>query len=234
VKPLLVRWLGTVAYAEGVELQRSLVARRRDDEIPDTLLLLEHRPVITLGRSADPRHVLLDVRELARRGIELHESERGGDVTYHGPGQLVGYPVLALGPQRRDAHRYLRDLEQTLIDAVAAYGVEGGRAEGMTGVWVGERKLAAIGVRLSTGWITSHGFALNVSPDLEAFRAIVPCGLHGRGVVSLAELIGRTPAMHEVAWRVACCLADVFGRRCEASGRPEERLGGAPPDAVCS
>jgi lipoyl(octanoyl) transferase len=223
-----------VAYAAGVELQQSLVARRRRDQIPDTLLLLEHPPVITLGRSADPAHVLLDRDMLARRGIEIHESGRGGDVTYHGPGQLVGYPILALGAGRRDAHRYLRDLEQALIDTVEQYGVRGQREPGMTGVWVGELKLAAIGVRLSTGWITSHGFSLNVGPDLDAFRTIVPCGLHDRGVTSLAECSGTVPEMTDVARRVARSVATVFERQPMEPDRPEERLSNLPDPEVSS
>ncbi|HXV77385.1 MAG TPA: lipoyl(octanoyl) transferase LipB [Candidatus Polarisedimenticolaceae bacterium] len=234
MQPLLVRWLGQVGYAAGVVLQDRLVARRRHDEVPDTLLLLEHEPVITCGRGADMAHLLVDRETLARRGIEVHESGRGGDVTYHGPGQLVGYPVLALAPERRDAHRYLRELEQVLIDAVAELGVTGRRVEGLTGVWVGERKLAAIGVRLSTGWITSHGFALNVGTDLDGFRAIVPCGLHGRGVTSLAECCGVEPAMPEVAWRVVRSFCRVFGRRPVASPRPDERLGKPLDGEVCS
>lgn len=207
---LLARWLGRVDYAEATEMQESLVRRRRRGEIGDSLLLLEHPPVVTLGRGSDRGNVLLDESELAARGIELHETGRGGDVTYHGPGQLVGYPVLALSGERRDAHRYLRDLEQALIRTAASYGVGAGRIEGLTGVWVGENKLAAIGVRLSTGWITSHGFALNVATDLSAFETIVPCGIAHRGITSLARLLGCAPALEEVAARVATEVAATF------------------------
>jgi lipoyl(octanoyl) transferase len=209
-RQLVIRWLGRVAYAEALALQERLVVSRRADG-PDTLLLLEHPPVVTLGRRSDPGHVLLDRKQLEQRGIELFETGRGGDVTYHGPGQLVGYPVLQLPADRRDAHRYLRDLEQALIETVSSYGVEAGRVEGLTGVWVGNEKLAAIGVRLNTGWITSHGFALNVSIDLESFESIVPCGIENRGVTSLGKLLGRAPELREVADRTARHVAEALG-----------------------
>jgi lipoyl(octanoyl) transferase len=214
---LLARWLGRVDYADAAGIQESLVRRRRRGETGDSLLLLEHPPVITLGRGSDRGNVLLDGSELAARGIEIHETGRGGDVTYHGPGQLVGYPVLALAGERRDAHRYLRDLERALIDAVAGYGIEAGRIEGLTGVWAGGNKLAAIGVRLSAGWITSHGFALNVATDLAAFETIVPCGIADRGVTSLERLLGRAPALEEVAARVATEVASTFSLDLEGS-----------------
>ena len=204
-------WLGRVPYGEALRLQEERVAARRAGLSPDALLLLEHPPVITLGRSADRAHVLEAVDVLARRGIEVHECGRGGDVTYHGPGQLVGYPIVQLGPERRDVHRYLRDLEQALIDAVAELGVEAHRADGLTGVWVGAQKLAAIGVRLSTGWITSHGFALNVASDLSGFSTIVPCGIRGRGVTSLARLTGREIPLRSAARLVARHVARVLG-----------------------
>jgi lipoyl(octanoyl) transferase len=211
--PLLVHWVGRVSYARGVEVQREAVAAVRRGEIPDTLLLLEHDPVITIGRRGSPGHVRLGPGELARRGIELCETDRGGDVTYHGPGQLVGYPILALAGRRRDAHRYLRDLEQVLIDVAATYGIAASRVAGLTGVWVGGRKLAAIGVRLSTGWITSHGFSVNVGMDLGGFDAIVPCGLAGRGVTSLGRLLGHAPPLGEVAARCASAMARVMDYR---------------------
>ena len=204
-------WLGRVPYAQALRLQEERVAARRAGAAPDTLLLVEHPPVITLGRAADPAHVLLAADALAERGIEVHECGRGGDVTYHGPGQLVGYPIVQLAPERRDAHRYLRALEQALIDAVAELGIAAHRAAGWTGVWVGNEKLAAIGVRLSTRWITSHGFALNVSSDLSGFTTIVPCGIRGRGVTSLARLSGREITLDEAARRVAPHVARVLG-----------------------
>lgn len=225
-EPLLVRWLGRVGYSEALRLQDSVVRSRRQGACPDTLLLLEHPPVVTLGRRGDPDHVLLDRDALARRGIELHETGRGGDVTFHGPGQLVGYPIVRLPPSRRDAHRYLRDLEQALIRTAASYSLDAGRVAGLTGVWVEGAKLAAIGVRLNTGWITSHGFALNVSTDLTQFEAIVPCGIADRGVTSLARLLGEPPDLREVAARVAVRVADVLGLEPTLPDAPAERLGG--------
>ena len=198
-KGLSVCWLGRVDYRAGLALQERLVEGRRQGRNDDTLVLLEHPPVITLGRGSDPAHVLLDAEHLARRGIELHEIGRGGDVTYHGPGQLVGYPVIRLEGAEKDAHAYLRNLERGLIGIAAHYGIEAGRIDGLTGIWVGDEKLGAIGVRLSTGWITSHGFALNVTTDLGGFSSIVPCGIRGRGVTSLARLLGWSPPLVEVA-----------------------------------
>ena len=223
-KPLRVRWLGQVPYGDSLALQDSLVRDRRGAKVEDTLLLLEHPPVVTLGRGADRRHVLLDARQLAASGIELYETGRGGDVTYHGPGQIVGYPIVALSGQRRDAHRYLRDLEEALILAVADWGVSASRAPGLTGVWACGRKLAAIGVRVSTGWITSHGFALNVTTDLSGFRGIVPCGISGRGVTSMAEILGRAPALTDVASCVAVRTARQLGFSAVPSRDPSERL----------
>ena len=207
-----VRWLGRVGYSTAAALQDERIAARRAGTAPDTLLLLEHPPVITLGRGADASHILAGRDELARRGIEVHECGRGGDVTYHGPGQLVGYPIVRLEGPRRDAHRYLRDLEQALIDAVGELGVpSAGRVPGLTGVWVGREKLAAIGVRLGAGWITSHGFALNVSGGLAGFECIVPCGIRGRGVTSLERLTGRTLPLEAVAPVVARHVVRVLG-----------------------
>jgi lipoyl(octanoyl) transferase len=219
MRPLDLRWLGSTSYPEATRLQQQLVASRRGGEISDTLLLLEHPPVITFGRGADPGHVLAGEQELKRRGIEIHDAGRGGDVTYHGPGQLVGYPIVALEGERRDAHRYLRAIEQALIEAVAEFGVAAGRVDGLTGVWVGEEKLAAIGVRLSTGWITSHGFALNVHGDLSGFETIVPCGIHDRGVTSLAKLTGRHVTVEEAAQRVAPHVARALGLSVSETGK---------------
>jgi len=210
---LAVRWLGRVPYDDGSRLQDDLIRDRRAGRIPDTLVLLEHPPVITLGRAADARNVLIDEADLAARGIAVHEAGRGGDVTYHGPGQLVGYPILELRGARRDAHRYLRDLEQALIQTAAAFGVQAGRWEGRTGIWAEGRKLGAIGVRISSGWVTSHGFALNVSTDLSAFDAIVPCGIRDAGVTSLEELTGERIALRDVAARAARCVAAVMESR---------------------
>jgi lipoyl(octanoyl) transferase len=211
MKELDVRRLGTLSYAAGLELQAELVRQRREGAIPDTLLLLEHPHVITLGTGSQPEHVLLDEPARAERGIELYETGRGGDVTYHGPGQLVGYPILDLKPDRCDLHRYLRDLESVLIDALAGFGIQAGREKGLTGVWVGDRKLAAIGVRVSSGWITSHGFALNVSTDLSFFDTIVPCGIRDHAVGSISQELGRDVTVAEAEDRVVRAFGERFG-----------------------
>jgi lipoyl(octanoyl) transferase len=213
MRPLRVQRAGLVPYETGLALQADLVAARKADTIPDTLLLVQHPPVITLGvkvrQSRD--HVLATEAELQARGVALHEAGRGGDVTYHGPGQLVGYPVLDLKPDRQDAHRYVRDLEAVLIGVCGEYGLAADRKPGLTGVWVGEEKVAAIGVRLSR-WVTSHGFALNVSTNLEHFGLIVPCGIADRGVTSLARLLGEAPPMADVEAHVVAHLCRIFGR----------------------
>ncbi len=211
-RSLVVERLGVVPYAEALALQDRLVRQRRAGEIDDTLLLLEHPHVITLGTSADPSHVLLDETERQLVGIELFETGRGGDVTYHGPGQLVGYPILDLKPDRCDLHAYVRDLEEVLIRTCADFGVGARREEGLTGVWTDAGKIAAIGVRVSSGWITSHGFAFNVTNDLSYFDAIVPCGIRDRSVASLAQLCATAPSMDDVCVSVAKHFAHVFGR----------------------
>ena len=210
-RALDVRRLGRVPYADALALQRSLVEERRAGRIPDTLLFVEHPPVLTLGVRGDGgrSHILATDEALASRGIEVHETGRGGDITYHGPGQLVGYPIIDLNPDRRDVHRYVRDLETVLIRTAADYGIEAGRIEGLTGVWVGNEKLAAIGVRIAR-WITSHGFALNVTTNLDHFNLIVPCGISDRGVTSLARLLGRPVEAAEVEFRVSEHFANVF------------------------
>ncbi|OLC44784.1 MAG: lipoyl(octanoyl) transferase [Acidobacteria bacterium 13_1_40CM_65_14] len=195
-------------------MQRALVEDRRAERIDDTLLLVEHPHVLTLGVRGDGgrSHILVSDDALAQRGIDVHETGRGGDITYHGPGQLVGYPIVDLSPDRCDVHRYVRDLEDVLIRTAASYGVDAGRADGLTGVWVGRDKLAAIGVRISR-WITSHGFALNVTTDLDYFSLIVPCGIADRGVTSLARLLGRPVDRREVEDRIAAHFCTVFDRK---------------------
>ncbi len=211
---LVVRSLGVVPYQVALDRQRRLVKARQADETPDHLLLLEHPAVITIGvrGRGHPHHVLASRATLRDEGIETYDVARGGDVTYHGPGQIVGYPVLSLKPDRCDVHRYVRDLEEVLIRTAAGFGVEAGRVAGLTGVWVGNDKLAAIGVRLSR-WVTSHGFALNVATNLDHFRFIVPCGLQGRGVTSLKRLLRIPPPQAEVEAVLATQFARVFGRR---------------------
>jgi lipoyl(octanoyl) transferase len=211
-----VRRMGTVPYADGLRLQEDLVAERQASRGDDTLLLLEHPPVVTLGRGADPSHLLIPPEELRRRGVELFETGRGGDVTYHSPGQLVGYPILRLPPRLQDLHQLLRRMEEVLIRTAGEFGIEAGRVEGLTGVWVGRDKLAAIGMRVAR-WVTSHGFALNVDADLSGFDFIVPCGILGRGVTSLTRLLGRRVEMEEAADAAVRSFGRVFSARMEES-----------------
>lgn len=209
-RPLRVERPGLVPYAEALELQQQLVARRRAGEIPDTLLLLEHPHVITLGTSASREHILIDDEQGRLLGIDIFDTGRGGDVTYHGPGQLVGYPILDLKPDRCDLHRYVRDLEEVLIAALGRFGITAGRKAGLTGAWVGEEKIAAIGVRVSSGWITSHGFALNITTDLAFFDSIVPCGITEYGVTAMQRQLGSAPSMDEVCDAVTAGFTEVF------------------------
>jgi lipoate-protein ligase B len=203
-----------VAYPLALAHQRELVKARQAGEATDHLLLLEHPSVITVGvrGRSNPGHLLASRTTLRDEGIEVHDVARGGDITYHGPGQLVGYPILSLKPDRCDVHRYVADLEEVLIRTAATFGVEAERVPGMTGVWVGNNKLGAIGVRLSR-WVTSHGFAFNVSTNLDHFRFIVPCGLEGRGVTSLQRLLETPPTRAEVEEALVAEFAQVFGRR---------------------
>jgi lipoyl(octanoyl) transferase len=201
-----------VPYREALDLQRALVEDRRHRRVGDLLLFVEHPHVITLGVRGDGgrSHILASPDMLAARGIDVHETGRGGDVTYHGPGQIVGYPIIDLKPDRCDVHRYVRDLEEVLIRTARDFGVEAARVEGLTGVWVGADKLAAIGVRIAR-WITSHGFAFNVATDLANFNLIVPCGIADRGVTSLERLTGRTIERAEVEDKIADNFKTVFG-----------------------
>jgi len=206
-----VRRLGRVPYADALALQRQLVEERRADRIGDVLLLVEHPHVLTLGVRGDGgrSHIIAPAETLATLDVTVHEAGRGGDITYHGPGQLVGYPIINLKPDRCDVHRYVRDLEEVLIRVAADYDINAGRVPGLTGVWVGGEKLAAIGVRIAR-WITCHGFALNVSTDLDFFRLIVPCGIADRGVTSLAAQLGRPPDPQVVEDQVVRHFAEVF------------------------
>lgn len=204
--------VGRVAYAEALEWQRRLVAARSAGQAGDMLLLLEHPPTISLGVRADPAHILLPAAELAQRGVAVVRSDRGGDVTYHAPGQIIGYPILKLAQHGADLGRYVRNLEEVIIRTLATYDLEGLRVPGLTGVWVagGRAKLCAIGVRLSAAGITSHGFALNVNPDLAGFAQIVPCGISDRSVTSLAQLLGAAPPADEVEAHLLEHFAAVF------------------------
>jgi lipoyl(octanoyl) transferase len=208
---LEVRRLGRMPYAEALTLQRHLVEERRAGRVGDVLLLVEHPHVLTLGVRGDGgrSHILAPADKLSALDVTVHETGRGGDITYHGPGQIVGYPIIDLKPDRCDVHRYVRDLEEVLIRVAADHGVQAGRLSGLTGVWVGGEKLAAIGVRIAR-WITSHGFALNVTTDLDFFKLIVPCGIGDRGVTSLAALLGRPLDLRAVEDRVVDRFAEVF------------------------
>ena len=191
-------------------MQKALVEERRAGRVPNLLLLLQHPPVITLGvRGSSRSHVTASDTLLASRGIEVRDTGRGGDVTYHGPGQIVGYPILDLRPDRCDVHRYVRDLEEVMIRVCADYGIAAGRIGGMSGAWVGPDKIGAIGVRISR-WITSHGFAFNVNTKLDDFQLIVPCGITDRGVTSLEKLTGRPLAIEGVEERIIDRFAEVF------------------------
>ena len=225
--------LDRVGYQAALELQLSIVARFKAIETEDAaLLLLDHDPVVTIGRRGTEDHLRVSPADLARRGVELYETNRGGDVTYHGPGQIVGYPILRLPEERRDVHRYLRSLEAVLIAALGRFGIQGRRVAGYTGVWVGDAKVAAIGVAFSR-WVAYHGFALNVTTDLSAFRLIVPCGIEDRPVTSMERLLGRPPERREVEDRLIEEFVREFGldgaRQCRSE---EELLGGLQPSVI--
>jgi len=217
MRPLDVRRLGEVPYREGLELQRQLVEERRAGRVPDTLLLLRHPHVLTVGVKKEGRsHILATPERLQALGVEVFDTGRGGDVTYHGPGQIVGYPIIDLDPDRRDVHRYVRDIEEVMIRVCGEYGVEAGRIPGLSGTWVshperGPEKIGAVGVRISR-WITSHGFAFNVTTDLAFFDLIVPCGITEHGVTSLERATGRAVPMAEVESALERQFAAVFGR----------------------
>ena len=212
-RPLEIRRLGVIGYEEALIMQRALVEERRAERVPDLLLLLQHPPVITLGVKGDGgrANIVATSDRLASLGITVHETGRGGDVTYHGPGQIVGYPIVDLRPDRCDVHRYVRDVEEVMIRVCADYGVTAARIKGLTGAWVGAEKIGAIGVRISR-WITSHGFAFNVSTDLDHFRLIVPCGITDRGVTSLENATGKRVPIAEVEEALAKRFAETFDR----------------------
>jgi lipoyl(octanoyl) transferase len=205
-----VEQLGCVEYSAGLALQRDRVAARKAGAIPDTLLLLEHPHVYTLGRNARRENVLVSTSFLRERGASVFETDRGGDVTYHGPGQLVGYPIIDLTQHRRDIAWYMRSLEEVFIRVAAEYRVAAGRLPGSAGVWVDNAKLVAVGVHISR-WVTSHGFAFNVNTELSFFHWIVPCGLPGRDVTSLERLLGHPVDLQEVSGKVIKAFGQVFG-----------------------
>jgi lipoyl(octanoyl) transferase len=207
------RYLGRTPYAEALALQQSLHESRKRNEISDTLLLLEHPHVITLGRAANRANILVNEQTRTEKKIELFETGRGGDVTYHGPGQLVGYPIISLAPDAQDVRRYVRNIQEVLVRTARDFGVEAEPRGGEhVGVWVGDDKLAAIGIRLSR-WVTMHGFAFNITTDLEYFNLIVPCGIQGHGVTSLEKILGTTIEIATVAEIAAKHFGEVFSRK---------------------
>lgn len=204
-----VEQLGVVDYAEALRIQQERVAQRKAGVIPDTLLLVQHPHVYTLGSNAKPEHLLVSRDRLAALGVHVFETDRGGDITYHGPGQLVGYPVIDLTKHRRDIAWYMRSLEEVFIQVAAEFGIQAGRVPGLAGVWVGDKKLVAMGVHISR-WVTSHGFAFNVNTDLHYFDWIVPCGLRDKGVTSLSRLLAGPVDIDGVTGRVIQQFGKVF------------------------
>ena len=202
--------LGRIRYGDAMKLMQERFEARLRGDVADALFLLEHEPVLTLGRSADESNILIDRKRLAEQGVEVYHSGRGGDVTYHGPGQLVGYPVIELPKDRRDVRKYVHDIEELMIRIIAEYGIEGGRLDGKIGTWIDQsRKIGAIGVRLSK-WVTSHGFALNVSTDMQGFELIIPCGLKDLGVTSIEKESGQCLSMKEVTDHAERVFREIF------------------------
>jgi lipoate-protein ligase B len=201
--------LGIVDYVLAHDLQKKILLERIDDKCPDHLILLQHNPVITIGRSGDNKNILASKTLLESFGITVHEIERGGDVTYHGPGQLTGYPIIDLRSYQKDVHWYLRQLEEVIIRFLSDYNIAGKRVSGYTGVWVGDEKIAAIGVAVKR-WVTYHGFALNVNPDLSHFKLINPCGITDKEVTSIVKILGHDVSMEEVEDKVVSAFAEVF------------------------
>ena len=231
--------LGLIGYADAYALQKRVVAARKAEAIEDVLLLCEHPHVITQGRNGKREHLLVSERVLRQKGVEYHETSRGGDITYHGPGQIVGYPILNLGAIRRDVVWYVRTLEEAMIRATSEFGIAAQRVAGKTGIWVrtenSEEKLGAIGVHISR-WVTSHGFAYNVSTDLRNFDLIVPCGIADRKATSLEKLLGRNVDEKEVSPRIAKHLGEVLGLKMKEASKKElmEKLGHAEQAVMVS
>lgn len=220
-RTLAVYRLGRVSYADAHALQERLVDTRKEGRGEDVLLFLEHPKVITLGRAAKQANILLSDEALAAQGYEVFATGRGGDVTFHGPGQLVAYPIVDLKPERQDVRRYVQDLEETMIRVCADFGLSAGRSEGKNGTWIGDRKVGAVGVRISR-WVTMHGFALNVTTDLSLFGAIVPCGIPDRGVTSLERELGFAPNFEDVQTKAAKHFAALLGATSrDVAGTPD-------------
>jgi lipoyl(octanoyl) transferase len=210
-----VCWLGRIDYLHARTLQELLARARAEDCVTDTLLLLEHPPIYTLGRRGSEEHVLVSQQVLEKQGVAIYRTDRGGGVTFHGPGQLVGYPVVSLKDRQGGLGRYLRDLEEILIQVLSQFSISAGRLQGFTGVWVVDRKIAAIGVKLNAGRITGHGFALNVTTDLSYFSQIVPCGIRHKGVTSIARVLGHEVPLVPVRKAVAKTFSKAFKKHAE-------------------
>jgi lipoyl(octanoyl) transferase len=207
--------LGVIEYGTAFDLQKKAIRKMLAGELGNTVLLLEHPPVYTIGRAGGEHNVLINAEQRAELGITLFDVDRGGDVTYHGPGQLVGYPILHLEPWKNDVRKYVRMLEEVIIKLLAEFGIQAGRKEGLTGTWVGNEKICAIGVKANRdtahkGFITSHGFAFNIQPELSHFGYIVPCGITEYGVTSMAKLLGKSFDMVEIKLRWAAAFQEVF------------------------
>lgn len=215
---MMIYWLGEVEYERAWRLQRELAALRADRTAGDILLLLEHPPTITLGRGAKEEHILASRKMLRERGIAVHAIDRGGDVTYHGRGQLVGYPIFHLGDHKKDIHWFIRQIEEVIILSLQEWGVQGERFPPHTGVWVGREKVAAIGIKVSR-WVSTHGFALNVSADVRDFELIVPCGIRRYGVTSLQRVLQRAVSVEETLLPISRAFAACFDTRSESTER---------------
>ncbi|WP_027085037.1 lipoyl(octanoyl) transferase LipB [Cohnella panacarvi] len=234
MRTISTQWLSMIDYGEAWELQKNLVREIDREERGETLLLLEHPPTYTIGSDRHPEHLLYGAEELDRRGISLYEIDRGGDITYHGPGQLVGYPLLYLDAAGLDLHKYLRTLEEAIIRLLAEFGIEGGRKPEYTGVWVGDVKIAAIGVKFNKarsrrGFVTSHGFALNVKRNVEqdGFQGIIPCGIAQYGVTSIEALTGLTLSVEEIGRRIIPHFMDAFESEHAEEGAIETEIQGS-------
>jgi len=201
-----------MGYEEAFELQRKCVAARGRDEIPDTFIMLEHNPVFTANRDVTLKNIIASPEVLVERGIEVCKTDRGGDVTYHGPGQITGYSIMDLKKQGRDLHQYIRNVEQVLIDTVADYGIASGRDSINPGVWVGMEKVAAIGIAVKSGWITMHGFGFNIHPDMSHYTMIIACGIRDRGVTTLQKIAGRDIDIADVKEKLSVHYGKIFNR----------------------
>jgi lipoyl(octanoyl) transferase len=217
---LLVVNLGTTKYADAWELQKEIFSARLSQRIGDVLLLTEHESVFTFGKGADKNHLLADDEELAKKKIDMFWIDRGGDVTYHGPGQIVGYPIIDLNNHYNDVHRYLRDLEEMIIRTLEEYSVHGSREKEFTGVWVKDEKIAAIGVKISK-WITMHGFAFNINTDISFYDRIIPCGIFHKGVTSLHHVLGKRIEVAEVYEKLIIHFVEIFGFEVKQTSKEE-------------